>query len=61
MYNHLLEHDATGESIEAALTAWFSFAHKRVTVEYPEYDQETGKVSLLYKWTAKKSAPDLKK
>ena len=59
--NLLLEQDATGESIEAALLAWFSFAHKRVTVEYPEYDQETGKVSLLYKWTANKSAPDLKK
>ena len=49
MYNLLLEHDATGESIEAVLLAWFSFAHKRAAVKYSEYDKETGKVSLLDK------------
>ena len=47
MYNLLLEHNATGESIEAALTVWFSFAHKKAAVKYSEYDQETGNVALL--------------
>ena len=47
MYNLLLEHNATGESTKAALTAWFSFVHNKAAVKYSEYNQQTGKVSLL--------------
>ena len=47
MYNLLLEHNATGESIEEAFAAWFSCTHTTAAVEYSEYDQETGNVRLL--------------
>ena len=53
MYNLMLEHNATGESIEAAMTAWFSFSHKMAAVKYSEYDRETGRVSLLDKMDGK--------
>ena len=46
MYNLLLEHNTAGESIEAAMPAWFSMIHKMAAIEYLEYESNTGKVSF---------------
>ena len=46
MYNLLMVHNVTGESAEAAMTAWFLIIHKAVDINYSEYDQEIGKVSF---------------
>ena len=47
MYNLMFEHNTTGESIKAALMAWFSCIHKTAVIDFSEFNQETGKVSLL--------------
>ena len=44
MYNFLLEHNVTGNSIKAAMTAWFPKIHKTVAIYYSEYEQDSGKV-----------------
>ena len=46
IYNLLLEYNATGKSIEAAMTAWFSTIHKTAAINYSEYDLDTGEVSF---------------
>ena len=46
MYYLLFEVDATSASAETALTCWFSQVHRVAAINFSEYDQETGYVSM---------------